>query len=184
MKRTALIVAGIALLALLLVGGAYMAGRLLGLGIGDLGGSDSPKVMIGTGDGPAVEVDWVRSEELPDESPDVAGVYERRQDNSIFVDETEGGFRLAQADDGSISVTNATGKISEIVVTSETAVHVDVTMEDIDDALAEGVVRQKLEPGTVEEIGDLSFVRAWGEMRGDRLIANVLVYNRPPVISR
>ena len=146
--------------------------------------TDSPKVMIGTGDGPAVEVDWVRSEELPDESPDVAGVYERRQDNSIFVDETEGGFRLAQAEDGSISVTNATGKISEIVVTSGTTVHVDMTMEDIDDALAEGVVRQKLEPGTVEEIGDLSFVRAWGEMRGDRLIASVLVYNRPPVISR
>jgi hypothetical protein len=184
MKRTTLIVAGITLLALLLVGGAYMAGRLLGLGIGDLGGGDGLKVMIGTGDGPATEVDWVRAEELSDESPDVAGVYERRQDNSIFVDETEGGFMLAQDEDGSISVTNATGKISEIVVTAETVVHVDVTLEDIDDALAEGVVRQELEPGTVEEIGDLSFVRAWGDMRGDRLIADVLVYNRPPVISR
>jgi hypothetical protein len=184
MKRTALIVAGITLLALLLVGGAYMAGRLLGLGIGDLGAGDGPKVVVGTGDGPAVEVDWLKAEELPESSPDVAGVYDRRQDNSIFVDETEGGFRLAQNDDGSISVTNATGKISEIVVMAETAIHVDVTLEDIDAGLAEGVIHQKLEPGTVEEIGDLSFVRAWGEMRGDRLIASVLVYSRPPVISR
>ena len=184
MKRTTLIVAGIVLLALLLVGGAYMAGRLLGLGIGDLGGGDGPKVMLGRGDGEMVEAEWVKAEELPESSPDVAGVYERRHDNSIFVDETKGGFMLAQDEDGSISVTNATGKISEIVVTAETAVYVDVTLEDIDAGLAEGVIHQKLEPGTVEEIGDLSFVRAWGEMRGDRLIADVLVYNRPPVISR
>jgi hypothetical protein len=184
MKRTALIVAGIALLVLLLVGGAYMGGRLLGLGIGDLGLGGGPKVMIGTGDGPAVEVDWVKAEELPESSPDVAGVYDRRQDNSIFVDETEGGLRLAQSDDGSISVTNATGKISEIVVTAETAIYVDVTLEDIDAGIAEGVIHQKLEPGTVEEIGDLSFVQAWGEMRGDRLIASLLIYSRPPVISR
>jgi len=30
----------------------------------------------------------------------------------------------------------------------------------------------------------MSFVQAWGEMHGDRLIASVLLYNRPPVIAR
>jgi hypothetical protein len=183
-KRTALIVAGIALLALLLVGGAYMAGRLLGLGIGDLGADDGPKVMIGTGDGPVVEADWVKAEELPESSPDVVGVYDGRQDNSIFVDETEGGFVVAKGEDDTFSVANTNGKTSEVVVTSETAVFVDETQEDIDAALYDGKLHQQVAPGLVDEIGELSFVRAWGEMRGDRLVASVLVYSLPPVISR
>jgi hypothetical protein len=184
MKRTGWIVIGLGLLALLLVGGAFMAGRLLGLGKGDLGMGGGPKVGIGNGDGSVVEAEWVRAEELPDESPDVSGAFTRRQDNSIFVDETDGGFVLSRNDDGSMSVTNTTGKISEVVVTAETVVYIDVTLDSVDEALASGVLHQQVKPGTVEEIGELSFVRAWGEMRGDRLVAGVLVYSRPPVLRR
>jgi hypothetical protein len=184
MKRSRWIVSSLALLVLLLSGGAFMAARLLGQGAGDPGSGQGAKVGIGTGGGQLVEVDFVRADELPDEPPEVAGVYARRQDNSIFVDETEGGFVLTPNGEGSLSVANATGKISEVVVTSETVVFADLTMETLDDAVAEGVLRQELEPGTVEEIGELSFVRAWGEMRGDRLLASVLLYSRPPVISR
>jgi hypothetical protein len=184
MKRIAWIVGGFALLALLLVSGAFMVGRLLGQGVGNPGAGDDAKVGIGSSNGEITEVDFVKAEELPEEPPDVVGVYARRQDNSIFVDETDGGFVLAPNDDGTLSVANATGKISEIVVTAETIVNVDLTLEHLDEAVAEGVLRQQLEPGTIEEIGELSFVRAWGEMRGDRLMAGLLVYNRPPVISR
>jgi hypothetical protein len=178
------IVVGLGLLALLLAGGAFMAGRLLGKGGGNLGSGDGLKVSIGTGNGNVTEVDFVRAEELPEEPPDVAGAFERRQDNSIFVNETDGGFALGKDDDGTLSVTNATGKISEVVITAETDVYVDLSMEMLDEAVAEGVLRQILEPGTVEEIGELSFVRAWGEMRGDRLVASLLVYSRPPVLRR
>jgi hypothetical protein len=184
MKRKGWIMISLGLLAPLLAGGAFMAGRLLGQGKGNLGMGGGPKVGIGSGDGSVVEADWVRAEELPDESPDVSGVFSRRQDNSIFVDETDGGFVLSRDEDGSMSVTNATGKISEVVVTAETVVYVDVTLDIVDEAMASGVLHQHVKSGTVEEIGELSFVRAWGEMRGDRLIAGVLVYNRPPVISR
>jgi hypothetical protein len=184
MKRTGWIIVGLALLTLLFAGGAFMAGRLLGLGTEDAGTDGNPKVGIGTSSGQIVEAEFVRAEELPEVSPDVAGVFSRSQDNSVFVDETEGGFVLGRGDDGSLSVTNATGKISEIVVTADTVVHVDVTLDNVDDALAEGILHQQLKPGTTEEIGELSFVRAWGEWRGDRLIAGILVYNRPPVISR
>jgi hypothetical protein len=182
MKRTGwMIVGSLGLLALLLVGGAFMAGRLLGEGNGNPG--DGAKVQIGTGHG-IVEVDFVKAEELPEEPPEVIGVFERRQDNSIFVDETDGGFVLERNDDGSLSVSNATGKISEVVVTAETVVYLNLTLENLDEAAAEGVLRQQVEPGTVEEIGELSFVQAWGEMRGDRLLASMLLYSRPPVISR
>ena len=184
MKRTVWIIGGFALLALLLVGGAFMAGRLLGRGVGDPGADGDAKVKIGSGNGKITEVDFVKAEELPEQPADVVGVYARRQDNSIFVDETDGGFALESNEDGTLSVTNATGKISEIVVTAETIVNVDLTLEHLDEAAAEGVLYEQVEPGNVDEIGELSFVRAWGEMRGDRLVASVLAYTPPPVISR
>jgi hypothetical protein len=184
MKRTGWIVGSLGLLTLLLAGGAFMAGRLLGEGAGNLGTGGGAKVGIGTGNGEVVQVDFVRAEELPEEPPDVAGVFARRQDNSIFVDETDGGFVLTPDDDGSLSVANATGKISEIVVTAETVVYANLTLEKLEEATAEGVLYQRLEPGDVEEIGELSFVQAWGDMRADRLSASVLLYTRPPVISR
>jgi hypothetical protein len=178
------IMVGLGLVALLLGGGAFMAGRLLGEGGGNPGSDDGLKVKIGTGNGKVTEVDYIRAEELPEEPPPIAGAFERRQDNSIFVNETGGGFALEKGDDGKMSVTNATGKISEVVVTTQTDVYVDLSMETLDQAAAEGVLRQIVEPGTVEEIGELSFVRAWGEMRGDRLVASVLLYTRPPVLRR
>ena len=184
MGRKGRIVVSLGLLALLLTAGAFVAGRLLGEGAGNQDSGDGAKVGIGTGNGNVTEVDFVRAEELPEEPPDVAGAFERRQDNSIFVNETDGGFTLGKNDDGTLSVTNATGKISEVVVTTETDVYVDLSMEMLDEAVAEGVLRQILEPGTVEEIGELSFVRAWGEMRGDRLVASLLLYTRPPVLRR
>lgn len=184
MKRTVWIVGGFALLALLLAGGAFMAGRLLSAGFDQSRGGSESTLKVSTGNGQVVEAQWVQAEEYPDSTPDVAGAFARRLDNSIFVNETEGGFMLAKDEDGSFSVANATDKVSEVVVTGETVVYVDVTHDSIDEALSDGKLYQKLDPGSVEEIGELSYVRAWGEMRGDRLVASVLVYDRPPVISR
>lgn len=183
MKRLLVIAACVLALVLLLAGGAFMAGRLLGPG-SETGAEDGPTIKIGTGKGPLVEAQWVPAEECPAADPDVAGVYARRQDNSIFIDETQDGFRLAQDDTGSVSVINATGQIHEVVVTGETGVYVDTTNENIDEALSDGKLYQKLSAGSIEEIADLSYVRAWGEKRGDRLIASVLVYMRPPVVNR
>ena len=184
MSHKGRIMVGLGLLALLLGGGAFMTGRLLGEGSGNPGSDDGLTVKIGTDNGKVTEVDYIRAEELPEEPPDIAGAFERRQDNSIFVNETNGGFALGKGDDGTLSVTNATGTISEVVVTTHTDVYVDLSMETLEQAAAEGVLRQIVEPGTVEEIGELSFVRAWGEMRGDRMVASVLLYSRPPVLRR
>lgn len=184
MKRTMWIVGGVIFVVLLLAGGAFMAGRLLGVGPEAMGLGGRPKIQISTGDGPATEAEWVPAEELPESPPEVTGIYARHEDNSVFVNETEGpGFRITMDEDGSVT-TNASDKVSEIVVTGETKVYVDRTLDSIDESLASGVIHQKLKPGTVEEIGELSFVQAWGEMRGDRLIASMVVYHPPPVISR
>lgn len=184
MKSKGRIAIALGLLALLLAGGAFMTGRLLREGNRNPSTDDGAKVGIGTEAGGMVQVDFVRAKELPKEPPDVAGVYAGRQDNSILVDETDGGFVLKPDEDGTLSVTNATGKISEVVVTAGTVVYLNRTLDSLDEAVASGTLYQKVEPGEVEEIGELSFVQAWGVMRADRLTADVLLYSRPPVISR
>ena len=183
MKRTIVLAAGILALVLLLAGGAYMAGQLLSPGP-EMGDADGPTIKIGMGKGPLTEAVWVPAEECPTEDPDVAGAYSRRQDNSVFVNETKDGFMISQDESGSFAVTNTTGKIHEVVVTGETGVYVDSTNEQLDEAMLDGKLYQKLGPGTIEEIAGLSYVRAWGEKRGDRLIASVLIYTRPPVLNR
>ena len=183
MKRTFVIAAVVLSLVLLLAGGAYMAGKLLGTGP-DTGNEEGPTIKIGTGKGPLTEVVFVRAEESPTADPDVAGAFDQRQDNSIFVNETQDGFRISQDESGSFAITNTTGQIHEVVVTGETEVYVDSTNEQIDEAISDGKLYQKLGPGTLEEMADLSYIRAWGEKRGDRLIASVLIYTRPPVVNR
>jgi len=183
-KRTVWRMGGAVLLVLLLASGAFMAGRLLSARSDAAARDGGPMLQVSTADGQVVEAQWVKAEEVPDRPPDIAGVFVRRLDNSFFVDETEGGLVLARGDDDSFRVANATGKISEIVVVAETLVYVDVTLDNIEAALSDGKVYQRLDPGSVEEIGAMSFVRAWGEMRGDRLAADMLIYSRPPVVSR
>jgi hypothetical protein len=184
MKRSVLIVGGVVGLVLLLAGAAFLAGRLVhegSLGEKTVGG---PRVSFSDGGGASVEARFERAKELPDESADVTGFFARREDNSIFVNEaTGGGFRMSIDEDGSIS-TNAGEEETEVVVTNETRVYVDVTAEIFDESFEGDTVQQKLEPGTVEEIDEYSIVMAWGDKRGDRVIASLLVYTKPPVIRR
>ena len=184
MKRMIWTVGGMALVALLLVGGAFMIGRFLGADQDEVSGTGGKTVTISTADGQVVKAEWVPSPDLPDRQPDIAGSFSHQEDNRIFVDQTEGGFVLSKGQDDTFSVANATGKLAEIVVTNETEILLDETGFDTGEALSDGKLYQQVEPGTLDRLGDLSFVRAWGEMSGDRLIADVLCYMPPPVISR
>lgn len=184
MKRSVLIVGGVVGLVLLLAGAAFLAGQLVGEGSLVKKVVGGPRVSFSPGDGTSVEARFERAKELPDESPDVTGFFARREDNSVFVNEAAGdGFIISMDEDGSIS-TNAGDKETEVVVTNETLVYVDVTAESFDESFEGDTVQQKLKPGTVEEIDEYSIVMAWGDKRGERVIARLLVYTKPPVIRR
>ena len=71
---------------------------------------------------------------------------------------------------------------TEVVVTNETEVYVDVTSSKIGELEDGDTLRQTLKPGSIEELGSLSFVQVWGERRGDRIIADFLVYMLPLTI--
>ncbi len=179
MKRKWLII-GIVTVLVLLLAGAYVAGRLLKEGLGPIhvGGGN---VTISSGDGNTIEAAFVPAEELPDSPPEIAGLYSRREDNSIFTKETDGGFRISMDEEGNVS-TNAGEEETEIVVTNETEVYVDVTNNQLDDIKDGDTLQQTLKPGSIEELGTLTFLQAWGERRGERVIADVLVYMLPPTL--
>jgi hypothetical protein len=182
MKRSVLIVGGAAALVAVLAGTAFLAGRLLSQGRQAAAGAGS--LLVSTGSGDTVRVSFESAEQLPGSAPDVAGFFARREDNRIFVGETtDAGFVLTKGEDGSFA-TNTSGVQTEVVVTNDTMIYVDVTASALADATEGDTVRQQLRAGSLDEIGDYSIVMAWGDRRGDRLIARVLVYHRPPVLSR
>ena len=185
MKQTILIASGVVVLAALLAGAAYMAGQMWGTEApADDVLAGVPPVIPSEGEttGATMMVAIESANELPQRQPDALGVFGRREDNRIFVSSSDQGIMFT-LDGGVVREPDATEV--EVVVTSETAVYEDVTQESFGGDPPSGeTVQQKLEQGLVDEIGESSIVMAWGEKRGDRLVADVLVYTGPPVIVR
>jgi hypothetical protein len=185
MKRISLIAGSLALLLGLLSGAAFVAGRLLGtqaLPDGALANAPPPIPSGGAARSATMIAELETAGELPPRPPDTFGVFVRREDNRIYV--SYGSRGIMYTLDGEVTSTGETTEV-EVVATGETAVYKDVTQESLGASLPSGgTIEQKLEPGQVEEIGKNSVVMAWGEKRGDRLVAEILVYTGPPVIVR
>lgn len=183
-SRTPLIVGG---LIVLLTGAAFVAGQLLSGG--RLIAMESGGVVEFTGpDGGInreVRIQLEPSDELPQSPPEVVGIFTRREDNSIFVSAGDGRISVIVENDN-VVVQNAggSGNEVEVVITAETEIYKDVTQSSFDGVPTSGTVEQKVEAGMADEIGQNSFVSAWGERRGDRIIASVLVYSEPIVFRR
>lgn len=178
-RRTGLIIVGVVALVAVLAGAAFVGGRLLNNQPTQPTGKGSLMMSGGPG-GASVSVQIERAKELPDAAPDANGLFAQRKDNSIFV--TIGDKFMVQVDkNGTVNTqTDGNGQQLEIVVTNETVIYKDATqMMDIKTQPADGKVQQQVAPGSLDEIGSNSFVSAWGERRGDRVIAKVLMYSQP-----
>jgi hypothetical protein len=143
--------------------------------MGESSGSGSGMTMV--------SLEMEKAEELPDAPSDVVGLFSRREDNSIFVQKAGNGIVISI--DGAIQ-TDADVEEVEVVVTGETTVYKDVTLDRFDPPSSSGTVKvqQKVEPGLADDIGEGSMVVAWGDKRGDRVVARVLVYTPPAVVIR
>jgi hypothetical protein len=168
MKKRILIIGGIVVLVLLLAGAAFVGGQLVngqGLpGLGSSGGGHHPDIL------PA--------KELPQTPADADGVFDHRQDNSIFVGTGEARIMATRDQSGNIVgfTTSHTGPVAEVVVSPQTKVYRDVTQPRPNEW-----VQQVVEPGSLDEVGQYSAITAWGKKTGDRIVADVLVYTLPPV---
>ncbi len=185
MKNRVLIIGGIVVLVALLAGAAFVGGQLLSgqgvPGLGSVGGLDA-LMNKGGGSSQHVQIQTIPAKELPQTPADADGIFDHRQDNSIFVGTGQAQIMVQPDRGGQVQTASShTGPIAEVVVTPQTTVYRDVTMGQFNDHPASGSikVRQVLEPGSLDEIGQDSFVAAWGNKTGERIIAAVLVYTLP-----
>jgi hypothetical protein len=120
------------------------------------------------------------AKELPQNLPDVSGIFDLRQENSIFVGTGE--VTMMIQPDGSPQLSNS-GPTIEVVVTSQTIVYKDVTMQQFNSPPPKGQqIQQVVEPGLLDEIDEGSMITVWGQKTGDQVIANMLVYTSPEFI--
>lgn len=173
MKRSMVLIVSIGFVVLLLGGAAYVGARLLGQQDPPAAEATGPQV-VRSGPHGTESLAIVRSDELPPAAADVRGIVVGRQDNTLVVG--TGQFRLNIQDDKVI--TDYDGPEVEVVVTHDTVIYRDRT-DYLKDEGQDGKIQQVVKPGTLEEIGPDSLVSAWGQERGSRLFADVLVYNIP-----
>ena len=142
------------------------------------------ELVTNDGSGPvSLRISVEPASELPNRPSEAGGVFDRRQDNSIFVG--TGDIELDVEVDGNTGKRDVTlsysGPVIEVVVTRNTIIYKDET-----EMFPEGkrpresgeiTIQQELKPAdSLDELGGNTEVQVWGKRRGDRVIADVLVY--------
>ena len=183
-SRLPYIIGGIILL-LVLAGAAFVGARLLnGQGLPGLSSGGGPGFSFGGSGGKNVRInanDILPAKELPQIPADVRGLFDHRQDNSIFIGTGKVIIAVKPGPSGSVQTSSShDGPTVEVVVTTQTKLYMDVTMNQFDGPPPENQkIQQVLEPGSLDEVGQNSMITVWGKKTGDRLIADVIVYMPP-----
>lgn len=124
--------------------------------------------------GQGVTIDTISAAQMPATDPDVAGLFVNREDNRVFVGTgMMSGVRTA---DGQWK-TRHDGPVMEVIVTRDTKIYRDGTLVALNGEAPAGQVTQILEAISLDEVGGVNTsIAAWGERRGDRLLATVLIF--------
>lgn len=185
MKKPYLTIGGIVVSILLLMSAAYVGGRLLN---GQpLSGSELNLFPDSNGSKRVISRDDIQpAQELPQTPADVWGLFDHRQNNSIFVGTGNVTVGVLTDRSGNVDTTSEyDGPVVEVVVTSQTTIYQDLTMRQLNGPPPAGQkIQQVVEPGSIDEIGESSTVAVWGRKTGDRMIADVLVYEPPAFIKK
>ena len=73
----------------------------------------------------------------------------------------------------------------EVVITNSTTIYEDVTSQQFNRAPPKGQqIQEVVKPGSLDEIGENSMISVWGKTTGDRIIADVLLYEAPAVMQK
>jgi len=164
---------GAAVLGLVLLAAAAFFGmRLLNRGLTGIAGPGN-LVALGGGDRASMSISIEKAEEAPDRQADLIGELLEKEDNRLTVQQYVGM-------DGPGS---STGPKFEVVVTGETAVYRDATLDTVSGPLdSSQTLQQVLESTPADEIETGAMLMVWGAKRGDRLIAEVIIHMQGKVI--
>ncbi|HLO30933.1 MAG TPA: hypothetical protein VK249_17435 [Anaerolineales bacterium] len=186
MKKNILIIGGIVVLVLLVASAALIGGRLLhGQGMPVVSSGNSG-LRISPNGGPATSLDIQPAKELPQTSAEARGLFDHRDNNSIFVKTGRVTMMVKTDANGNVeSSSNASGPAVEVVVTKDTIIYHDTTLEQYNGQPPAGEkIQQVLEPGSLNDAGQDSLITVWGKKTGNRIIADVFVYTTPSLFTK
>jgi len=191
MNRNQLIIGGSIGVIIILAAAAFVGVRLLNTPAeaeaqSPGGGGRVMEIINDDGSGPvALRLSFEPAPELPARPAEIGGVFVRREDNSLIVGTGE--ITLDVEVDGATGEetisTGHNGPEVEVVVSRDTLIYRDTTEIEVEPSArqsGETTVQQTVEPvDSLAEIGENMEIQAWGDQRGDRLVAEVLVYRQP-----
>jgi hypothetical protein len=192
MNKRNLIIGGVIVLIIVLAAAAFVGAKLLTGGRLQSGPGGGTVFLSGNGgnhSGPTNFSPKIKpASQLPQSSPDANGIFDHRQDASIFVGTGKVQVQVQAGPNGSVASSSShDGPTVEVVVTTKTAVYRDTTMEQFsgkDLPSGSPTIQQLLQPGTLDELGQDSMITVWGQKTGNRIIADVLVYTLPDFITK
>ncbi len=136
----------------------------------------------GPGGAKSVRINMIPAQEVPQTKADAAGLFVRREDQSIFIGTGNVRMLAKPGSGGSSDVSGSyDGPVVEVVVTHETKVYQDLTdmnpgnLENVKNG-SEMKIQQVVKPGSLDDLGKNSLVSVWGDKQGDRYIAKVVVF--------
>jgi hypothetical protein len=193
-KKRGFLIAGVIMGVVVIAVAAFIGGRFLNQQLAPAG-----LMSLGGGEGGMVSmsVEIVPAPELPTTAPDVTGTFAERQDNTIYVqtfsmDMGSGGGVVVSSSsvsssDGEPSVVvsgpSNSGPKVEVVVTNDTLIYTDVTPMNLNPGEETVKVQQVVEPGNLDDLTTQTMITVWGRKVGDRVIADVIAYSNPVMLT-
>jgi len=160
-------------LVVLLATATFVAGKYLNGGVGTLTDNEGHMSSLKL------------ARELPQTEPETRGIFQERNDNSIFV-RPASQIRVKVPDPGEtgdpVMDIDYTGDKVEVVISNDTLIYRDTTEFDMENPPE--VVQQTVELSTIDDIPPQSAITVWGSKVGDRIIANVIMFSTPFVVHK
>jgi len=162
----------VSVVVLLLAGAAFMGLRLLNgksIALADIVGSISGNFKNGKGS--PIQITFDPAPELPKSSQDLVGEVTGLQDNSVFV-----------------AVKNKTDAQTappvEVVLTRDTKIYRDATLDNLPPPTQSRRMQQVVDLVDRSQLAETDILEIWGQKRGERLNAEVIVIHGPEVLHK
>ena len=184
MKKTIFIILGGLALVAVLAAGTFTAVQLLNTNPADEelpAGAMVFENVFDDGSGNPVTVKTIiePAAELPQRPAEAGGIFLRAEDNSYFIGTGAISLNVSVINGERSVAAEHSGPEIEVVVGHDTTFYKDVTKVQFEASESkEQRVQQELKVAEQpEEMSETANITAWGERRGDRVIADVIVFS-------
>jgi hypothetical protein len=127
------------------------------------------------------------SDRLPSPTPDINGIFVRRENNSIYIGTGNIQFHAKrESDDQPFEfVSSYDGPVVEVLITRDTEILCEVNeIRAPNQKPVNGMIKQIVEPVSDDRIVADTAIWVWGEQQGDRYLARTILIIHQPSNNR